>query len=370
MASGIKYNEAELNYLLEEKGYKIHNDKYKNFRQKITLIDKRGFLYKCSLSNIFSNKTPYIVSQSNEYSIYNMNLYSKLNGSKTVVDESRYISQKTKMKCICECGDIYFVDSNHFINRSKVYCNKCSLMQNSKNRMHDIEFIKQEFIKYEYEPCFDEYNGCESKLKCKNKDGYIGFLSYANMKQGNSFSIFSKENSYSIHNIRHYIKINGINVKLLSDEWKSSISNLDFMCACGKTFTTSWASFSGQNTTRCKICSKKESSYVTKIKGMLNKNNIEYTQEYKFENCRSVSILPFDFCIFKDKNIYCLIEIDGQHHFKPCWGGEKALSSQIERDEIKNKFCKENDIMLIRISYLEFKNNTYYKKINKLLNTH
>ena len=53
---------------------------------------------------------------------------------------------------------------------------------------------------------------------------------------------------------------------------------------------------------------------------------------------------------------------DGQQHFKPVnFNGSQdgGLSSFIEtqkRDEIKNRYCKDNNIKLIRIPYWDYEN--------------
>lgn len=49
------------------------------------------------------------------------------------------------------------------------------------------------------------------------------------------------------------------------------------------------------------------------------------------------------------------IEYDGIQHFKPikAWGGEEGLKKNIERDKIKEKKCKENNVILIRFNYKE-----------------
>ena len=38
------------------------------------------------------------------------------------------------------------------------------------------------------------------------------------------------------------------------------------------------------------------------------------------------------------------------------FGGEKQLQKTIKNDEIKNKYCKDNNITLIRIPYWDFDN--------------
>ncbi|WLV25849.1 hypothetical protein QR721_06510 [Aciduricibacillus chroicocephali] len=51
----------------------------------------------------------------------------------------------------------------------------------------------------------------------------------------------------------------------------------------------------------------------------------------------------------------CLIEFDGEQHFKPVhhFGGEENYQLTQKRDEIKNKYCQDNNLELIRIPYYE-----------------
>lgn len=73
-------------------------------------------------------------------------------------------------------------------------------------------------------------------------------------------------------------------------------------------------------------------------------------------------MLPFDFYIPKYNLI---IEYDGFHHFYPVngWGGEEKFKLTQENDAIKNKYCKENDITLLRIPYTDSKEDII-RKIN------
>ena len=49
------------------------------------------------------------------------------------------------------------------------------------------------------------------------------------------------------------------------------------------------------------------------------------------------------------------LEYDGEQHFKPLkfFGGKKKFDYRHRNDLIKNKFCKEAGIKLIRIKYNE-----------------
>ena len=67
-----------------------------------------------------------------------------------------------------------------------------------------------------------------------------------------------------------------------------------------------------------------------------------------------VNQLRFDFAIFnKDGSIKCLIECQGEQHFKPVekFGGEEQFQSQIKNDSLKRHYVKDHNIKLIEISY-------------------
>ena len=88
------------------------------------------------------------------------------------------------------------------------------------------------------------------------------------------------------------------------------------------------------------------------IKILLNDANIKYVIQKKFDDCRNINPLPFDFYLL-DYNI--CIEFDGVQHYESIewFGGQDALDKNILRDSIKNKYCEKNNIKLYRISYLD-----------------
>lgn len=99
----------------------------------------------------------------------------------------------------------------------------------------------------------------------------------------------------------------------------------------------------------CKIRSSGEET----IKQYLDKNDIEYKMQYSFPDCKDKYKLKFVFAVFTENNLSCLIEYDGKQHFQPIeyFGGEDGYTSSVHRDEIKNLYCKKNNINLIRIPY-------------------
>jgi hypothetical protein len=102
---------------------------------------------------------------------------------------------------------------------------------------------------------------------------------------------------------------------------------------------------------RCPNCCLSKGE--TMIERVLRDNNIERIREYKFEDCVYRNKLPFDFAIINNEKVTLLIEYDGIQHFEPVafYGGEKTFKLVQKRDAIKNKYCKENKIPLIRVPY-------------------
>jgi len=86
------------------------------------------------------------------------------------------------------------------------------------------------------------------------------------------------------------------------------------------------------------------------VEKILIDNNIPYIQEYSAFKFANGNNAKFDFYI---NNKY-FIEYDGETHYK-CnlhgWHNEEQLKAQQERDMIKNQWCKDNNIPLIRIPY-------------------
>ena len=87
------------------------------------------------------------------------------------------------------------------------------------------------------------------------------------------------------------------------------------------------------------------------------KMNIKYDKEKRFNDCKNkkgTDMLPFDFYL---PSFNAIIEYDGEHHYIPIdgWGGEEKYHKVLENDEIKNNYCDDNNIELLRIPYTKTK---------------
>lgn len=114
--------------------------------------------------------------------------------------------------------------------------------------------------------------------------------------------------------------------------------------------------------------SKRKSSHgeVT-IMSILEELKISYIKEHKFAklvNPKTGKQLRFDFYL-PDYNI--CIEFDGFHHFKENTFKNASLKDQKYRDELKNNFCKNEKIPLLRIKY-NIKRDFLQREIKTFIN--
>jgi hypothetical protein len=106
----------------------------------------------------------------------------------------------------------------------------------------------------------------------------------------------------------------------------------------------------------CSLCN--ESKGEKKINKFLTENNIVFERQKKFEDCKNIFCLPFDFYI---PSLRICIEFDGIQHYKALsyFGGEEAFKKTKINDNIKNDYCENNYIDLIRIRYEQIEDIEY-----------
>lgn len=133
------------------------------------------------------------------------------------------------------------------------------------------------------------------------------------------------------------------------DYINQSTYNLRFICPeCGKEFITCLQKYTQHGGQVCKECSGRESLGEKKVRYYLDKQEIEYIQYYWFPDCRDINPLPFDFYIPKMNTI---IEFDGRQHFEDTDHFSYSYEKTADHDTIKNNYCTDKGIRLIRISY-------------------
>ncbi len=147
-------------------------------------------------------------------------------------------------------------------------------------------------------------------------------------------------------------KIESCGGKVLNpEEYKGNAErNLQITCPrCGNVFVTSLVLFTQHGGQLCQDCYRKESIGENRVRKYLEDNNISYVPEHWFEDCRDKHPLRFDFYL---PNLNTVIEFDGEQHYREKhYFTSQRLHDLQRHDEMKNKYCKDKGIKMIRIPY-------------------
>ncbi|QXN67897.1 hypothetical protein FPHOBKDP_00143 [Listeria phage LPJP1] len=102
------------------------------------------------------------------------------------------------------------------------------------------------------------------------------------------------------------------------------------------------------------LCPKCNASNSEKIFAkFLDSQNINYEMQKKFKECIGINnrVTPFDFYI---DSMNLIVEIDGKQHDSLKYAFHRDIKEYertVANDNIKNNFCSENNIGLIRLRY-------------------
>jgi hypothetical protein len=245
------------------------------------------------------------------------------------------VDYKSHDSIICRCVDCGATHSDNHRNLSykKFYCKYCDLRKYSN------------IIKDGY-PEILEIKSNKIRLRCENGHEYIQLR--GNLLAGKKCQKCYLENKiFTLDKVMcEFNRVHGNFYKYKMDNYKNLHSKIEITCKNDHTFLQKVSNhIQGKG---CPIC--RESLGERIISKYLQDNKIKYERQKKFKDCKYVSHLPFDFFL---TDLNTLIEFDGIQHYKPIkqFGGDKEFNKTKIKDEIKNKYCLDNKIKLIRISY-------------------
>lgn len=265
--------------------------------KEIHAIDKNGYRYKLTLTNLRSGRKPNRFFN-NPYAIENIRNYLQLNCPNYSLLDDEYKGVKEKLRFICskhldkgiQLNSVDNIVNNHH------YCKYCAY-----DAMRDSRVISKQILE---QLCNDK------------KVQYVDQFTH-------------KHETQVVYCCQSHITY-GEQIMGLTHFKESFVP--------------------------CRYCNI--SIGELKISQLLNKYGIVYETEKIFDDCRSKRPLRFDFYL-PNNNI--LIEFDGRQHFEPVkfWSGmdaEKNYRLNQIRDKIKDDYCKEHNIELIRIPYTQLNN--------------
>lgn len=353
----LNYNDVK-KYIESFDGYILLDDTYLNNTTPLKIQCSEGHIYNQSFGNFQSGKRCPICAnnQKKSHEQFIKEVKSIYNNKYTVL--GTYENNKKKIKIQCnECGNIWSVYPSSFLREHE--CPKCSHKLNAKLQTKTDEQFRQEV----YILVGDEYTFLEPYIKANKKISVIhnncghkykvtpnDFLNGHRCPK--CYGSFKKTKEEFIKEIE---KIYKNEYTVVGNYVNAKIKTLIRHNLCGNEWlTTPDNILRGKKCPFCNFTSNGE----YEINRILTDRHILFCRQMKFDDCRHINSLPFDFAIFNDNKLILLIEYDGKQHYKPIdyFGGEKSYKETIYNDQLKNNYCTKNNIPLLRIPYWEYKN--------------
>lgn len=254
---------------------------------------------------------------------------------------------KIQWRCRCDCGNEKDVLSTSLTSGHTQSCGCLQKEKTSAANKRNIDLVGHRFGRL----VVLSRSATSAKWVCRCDCGNLVEVTTTHLKTGHTKScgclqkdITSEVRGINLKGQRFGLfTVEGLDIEKSTSEKKYWICQ----CDCGNRISVSTGDLRSGNTQSCG-CSKLSHGEM-KIKSLLEEYNIPFEQEKSFPDCINPStnrLLRFDFFI----NNQYLIEFDGKQHYEqsPNW---EPLEDIQRRDRIKDTWCKEHNITLIRIPY-------------------
>ena len=316
-----------------EDGHKYQTTTYAN------LIYKNGFKCKDCI------KDKYINMFCRKLKNIELNLIE-------IIEYKSYDYRKTLLLVSCGKHNPFEVRGKQ-VEREVCYCKECRKEENIKKIRKEFSEKKLEVLDIKYNE--KDYTMSKVKVRCKNNchkpfTTSLNKLRYSLPKCKDcekERKILIMKNEVEKRNFIFY----GVE-KFIQEDYIKSIIKVGCKTNKSHIFKIRFSNFKYDNR-GCPLCN--ESKGEQRIEEILIENNIKYVYQYKFKNCKFKQQLPFDFYL---PQYDILIEFDGEQHYQiiEYFGGLDGFIDRKIRDTIKNIYCQQNNIKLIRIPYWDFDN--------------
>lgn len=357
-----KVPEEELKRMTENNGFIYVGNELTN--------GKRYIIYKCPKHlNIGEQKTlvgtmriskgncPECLNRNKDTNKF-VNELKSINNNIKILGE--YVNSHKKIKCKCKiCGYEWYGQPNNLLSGEG--CRKCSDIKNGlRCRNTEQWFIDKMKILHPNIQVLSKFTTMKAYVQCKcDIDGYSWSTTpdaLINKKTGCPTCAYKR---------------NGLRCRKTNEEFQKELKKINpyimpleeyitdrhkIKCKC-LLHNYEWYALPNKilnKKTGCPKCVRCTGENQLDI--ILEKWGYEYEIQKKFEDCKDKCCLPFDRYL---PSFNIAIEYDGEQHYFPVRFGSsfdeavKNFKRTCLHDEIKNQYCKDNNIALIRIPYWE-----------------
>lgn len=263
------------------------------------------------------------------------------------------------LKCPNPLHPAYWTSWGH-VYREHTVCRECYYDNESK-----VNWTLDRAIKFLAQYGFtmvnqNEYVSSHRRIACYDELGFIYMVSVHYLARNRTSFHLLKGNPYAVHNINRFCELYRPDYEFVTQQYYGSYSEHTWRyngdCLDDKKFDREFKmSVHAFMRAMCNHPMLSTSKLEAKCVYILNKYKIKHRRQKTFDGCVDKHKLRFDFYLQLNGERIC-IEVDGSQHKYPVskWDGMQGLIDRQRRDEIKNRYCKNNNIRLIRIPHTQF----------------
>lgn len=265
--------------------------------------------------------------------------------------EKEYVNVKTKMRYICNCGNISYISFNSFQQGQR--CKECGYKKSAEKFKFTFEFVDRCFEDNGCKLLETEYVNCMTKMRYRCSCGNESEICFSNFQQGQrcmecGVEKRAKKKRHTYEYVFNCFEEHGC--ILLEKEYIDANTKMRYICICGEESNIRFSSF--QRGHRCKICGHKK-----------NAEKQMYTFEFvdrcfKDEGCELLEteyigalVLMRYICSCKNESKICFGSFrQGQRCIK-C-GIEKSAKQKRHTFEFVEQCFKDGGCILLETGYI------------------
>lgn len=303
-------------------------DTFTTVTNGFTAITKDGYKVIMNRDHVSGNKTPDVISKNNPYVISNINQYIKNNNYNLELLSNTYISNTSKMKWKCQCGNIFEMSWSS-LTQGQHLCQACSRKIKGEQHRIDLSIVYDYLNKFNYSLLDNiNTNTCitNQRLNIQDKDSYCYSVRWHELKRGKLLEKFHPKNTFTIKNINHYLEINQRgDYKCISKKYTNNGTPMEFIhTICGSIFKSKWIDMMGKQTRskthiyypQCPKCktTKTESTHASVLKQVfMHEYPDTVLEDRSCTNPVTKRALPTDIV---NHRLKIVVEIQSQWHDK------------------------------------------------------
>ena len=265
-------------------------------------------------------------------------------------------NRKIVWHCKCDCGNECDVVSSYLVSGHTQSCGCLQKARTSAAARKGTDLTGQKFNRLTVLKRAND----SAKWICLCDCGNLTEVTTTHLKSGHTKSCGCLKIEQAANRL---IDLTGYKTGLLTviglDKERSTPNTKYWICKCecgNQISVNRTALIRGDRSTQSCGCVKL-SHGEEKIKALLTEHNISFEQEKIFPSCiNPLTKMPLRFDFFVD-NRY-LIEYDGEQHYRQTNEKWEPLEKVQYRDRIKDNWCRDHNIVLIRIPYTKLKTLT------------